>query len=98
MTRELCDASEEGEKSELAERDGVAGGGQGGEITGGDAKSGAEMAREGGLGAKMIRQFDGRELPHAREEDSVVVAGRFCEKGAAARIEENRGGDAEGNG
>ena len=42
--------------------------------------------------------FDGRELPHAREKNIVMRAGVFHEESSAARVAENRGGDADFDG
>ncbi len=73
----------------------MAGGGEGlqRERSAVEGESGAEMPFK--LGARMSRDFDGGELPHAGEENVIMSAGIADEEGTSARIAEDGGGDAD---
>ena len=61
-----------------------------------DAERGADMCQE--LGLRMARDFNGGELPHAREKHVVVCARIFHQDGAAARVAENCRGNSYAHG
>jgi hypothetical protein len=44
---------------------------------------------------RVVRNFDGGELPHARKQDAVVRAGILHQYRAGTGITKNRGGDSD---
>ena len=79
------------EQGDVAECDAVTCGGEFRQGEAVDAERGADMCLE--LSLRMACDFNGGELPHAREKHVVVGARIFHQDGAAARVAENCGGD-----
>ena len=92
--RKARDAREKRQQRDVAKGDAVARGRQRFEMERGAVNFQYVVQVRGELGLGVASDFDGGELPHAREEHVVVRAGIADENGATARIAQDRGGDA----
>ena len=90
---QLVDGDEKGKQGDTAEGDGVAGGAERSAEGGLDAECVAEMASE--FGERIALDAEGGELPEAGEESAGGAIYGMDEEGAAMRVEEDGGGEAD---